>query len=204
MNKPFVFAALLSVSAALGAPGALAAGDASAGKAKANTCAGCHGADGNSANPEWPKLAGQHPGYLVKQLQEFKAGDRENATMAPMAAPLSEQDMQDLAAYYAAQEIQHGQADPELVELGEQIYRGGNKASGVSACMACHGPAGKGNPAANFPALAGQHATYTEIQLKAFRSGARANDYGSMMRNVAARMTDAEIKAVASYIQGLR
>lgn len=204
MNKPFVFAALLSVSAALGAPGALAAGDASAGKAKANTCAGCHGADGNSTNPAWPKLAGQHPGYLVKQLKDFKAGDRENATMAPMAAALSEQDMQDLAAYYAAQQIQYGEADPELVELGEQIYRGGNKASGVSACMACHGPAGKGNPAANFPALAGQHAAYTEIQLKAFRSGARANDYGSMMRNVAARMTDAEIKAVASYIQGLR
>ncbi|BAZ92771.1 cytochrome c subfamily [Thiohalobacter thiocyanaticus] len=204
MNKPFVFAALLSVSAALAAPGALAAGDASAGKEKSSTCVACHGADGNSANPEWPKLAGQHPDYLVKQLKEFKAGERENQTMAPMAAPLSEQDMQDLAAYYAAQQIQYGEADPDLVELGEQIYRGGNKASGVSACMACHGPAGKGNPAANFPALAGQHATYTGIQLKAFRSGARANDYGSMMRNVAARMTDAEIKAVASYIQGLR
>ncbi|HSH28565.1 MAG TPA: c-type cytochrome [Thiohalobacter sp.] len=204
MNKPFVFAALLSVSAALAAPGALAAGDASVGKEKSGTCVACHGADGNSANPEWPKLAGQHPGYLVKQLKEFKAGERENQTMAPMAAPLSEQDMQDLAAYYAAQQIQYGEADPDLVELGEQIYRGGDKASGVSACMACHGPAGKGNPAANFPALAGQHATYTEIQLEAFRSGARANDYGSMMRNVAARMTDAEIKAVASYIQGLR
>ncbi|BCO32270.1 cytochrome c [Thiohalobacter sp. COW1] len=204
MNKPFVFAALLSVSAAMAAPGALAAGDASAGKEKSSTCVACHGADGNSANPEWPKLAGQHPDYLVKQLKEFKAGERENQTMAPMAAPLSEQDMQDLAAYYAAQQIQYGEADPDLVELGEQIYRGGNKASGVSACMACHGPAGKGNPAANFPALAGQHATYTGIQLKAFRSSARANDYGSMMRNVAARMTDAEIKAVASYIQGLR
>lgn len=203
MNKPFVFAALLSVSAAMAAPGALAAGDASAGKEKSSTCVACHGADGNSANPEWPKLAGQHPDYLVKQLKEFKAGERENQTMAPMAAPLSEQDMQDLAAYYAAQQIKQGEADPDLVELGEQIYRGGNKASGVSACMACHGPAGKGNPAANFPALAGQHATYTEIQLKAFRSGARTNDYGSMMRNVAARMTDAEIKAVASYIQGL-
>lgn len=210
MNKQLVFATLLSVSAvfgtsaAFGAPAELVAGDASAGKEKAATCAGCHGADGNSANPIWPKLAGQHAKYLVKQLQDFKAGDRKNATMAPMAAPLSEQDMQDLAAYFSAQQIKLGEADPKLVDAGEKIYRGGNKTSGVSACMACHGPDGAGNPAANFPHLAGQHAAYIENQLKAFRSGERANDYGKMMRNIASKMTDHEIKAVASYIQGLR
>lgn len=204
MSKQFVFATLLSVFVAHSASAELVAGDATQGKEKAATCAGCHGANGNSMNPEWPKLAEQHAGYLVKQLKEFKSGERTNATMSPMAAPLSEQDMQDLAAYYTAQQLDHGKADPQLVELGEQIYRAGNKTSGVSACMACHGPAGTGNPAANFPALAGQHATYTEIQLKAFRSGERANDYGAMMRNIASKMTDEEIKAVASYIQGLR
>lgn len=182
---------------------AVAAGDAAAGKTKSATCAGCHGPDGNSANPLWPKLASQHEKYLVKQLKDFKEGRRSNATMAPMAAPLGEQDMADVAAYFASQKIQPGAADPELVELGERIYRGGNMTSGVAACMACHGPSGRGNPQANFPALGGQHADYVVAQLKAFAGGERANDAGKMMRSIAARMTEAEMKAVASYIQGL-
>jgi cytochrome c553 len=124
--------------------------------------------------------------------------------MSGMAAPLSQQDMEDLAAYYSTQKITAGQADPALVPLGEQIFRGGNLASGVAACAACHGPNGVGNPQAGFPALAGQHAEYIETQLRAFRSMERANDAGQMMRNIAMKMTDAEIKAVASYIQGLQ
>jgi cytochrome c553 len=183
---------------------ALAAGDATAGKQKSASCAACHNADGNSTNGEWPKLAGQGAKYAAKQLREFKSGERANAIMSGMAAPLSDQDMEDLAAYFASQTITGGEADPELVALGQALYRGGNLASGVSACSACHGPNGAGNPEAGFPALGGQHAQYTETQLKAFRSMERANDAGQMMRNTAMRMTDAEIKAVASYIQGLR
>jgi cytochrome c553 len=159
--------------------------------------------DGNSANPDWPTLAGQHPGYIEKQLKEFKIGDRANAMMAPMAAPLSEQDMADLSAYFSAQTKQPGAADEALVELGEKIYRGGNAATGVAACIGCHSPTGAGNPAAKFPALGGQHAKYVVNQLKAFQAGERANDAGKMMRNVAARMTAQEMEAVASYIQGL-
>lgn len=203
MNNRFVFAAIFSLSAALVAAPAGAAGDAAAGKAKAAACASCHGADGNSANPEWPKLAGQHDKYLAKQLANFKAGDRKNAMMAPMAMGLSEQDMADIAAYFASQTQNGGKADPALVAAGEKLYRGGNATSGVAACMACHGPNGMGNPQANFPRLSGQHAAYTVNQLKAFRAGERANDAGKMMQNVAARMTDEEMKAVATYIEGL-
>ena len=183
---------------------AVAAGDPAAGKAKSITCAACHNADGNSAITQYPKLAGQSADYLVKQLQEYKSGVRVNAIMAGMVAPLSPQDMEDLAAYFASQQIARAAADPALAPVGEAIFRGGNLSSGVSACMACHGPAGAGNPAAKFPAIAGQHAEYTEIQLKAFRAMERANDAGQMMRGVAAKLTDPEIKAVASYIQGLQ
>lgn len=198
---------LLSTTATVSAQG-----DPAAGKQKAAACAACHNPDGNSAVAQYPKLAGQHEGYLVKQLANFKAANdpnskdikRVNAIMNGMAMPLSEQDMQDIAAYYAGQEITRGQADPELVNLGRELYLGGNLATGVSACAGCHGPEGNGNPAANFPALAGQHADYLEAQLKGFRAYERANDPGQMMRNIAAKMTDQEIKAVASYIQGLQ
>jgi cytochrome c553 len=203
MNNRFVFAAIFSFSAALAALPASAAGDAVAGKAKAAACASCHGADGNSANPDWPKLAGMHDKYLIKQLTNFKAGDRKNAMMAPMAAGLSEQDMADMAAFFSSQTQNGGKADPTLVKAGEKLYRGGNATTGVAACMACHAPNGMGNPQANFPRLAGQHAAYIVIQLKNFRSGERANDAGKMMQNIAARMTDAEMLAVASYIEGL-
>ena len=204
MSNRFVLAAIFSVSATLAATTSLAAGDAAAGKTKAAACAACHGTDGNSANPEWPKLAGQHAPYLVKQLANFKAGDRKNAMMAPMATPLSEQDMADLAAFFTSQTQNGGKADPALVAAGEKLFRGGNATTGVAACMGCHGPNGAGNPQANFPRLSGQHTAYTVNQLKTFRSGERANDAGKMMQNIAARMTDAEMQAVASYIEGLR
>ncbi|CAA6822038.1 MAG: Cytochrome c4 [uncultured Thiotrichaceae bacterium] len=184
-------------------------GDPAKGKSLSATCAACHGADGNSTNPEWPKLAGQHESYLLKQLQNFKAGQdveggRYNASMAPMVAGLSNQDMADLAAYYSSQTAKQGEADQTMVELGRQIYKGGNNASGVAACAACHGPNGSGNPASKFPALAGQHAKYTAIQLEAFSKYQRANDAGQMMRNIADKMTDAEMAAVSEYISGLQ
>ena len=180
-----------------------AGGDAAAGKGKSAVCAGCHGTDGNSVNPEWPSIAGQHADYLTKQLMNFKDGERENALMAGQVAALKEQDMADLGAYYAGLEGAPGAADPAKVELGQSIYRAGNTASGVAACIACHSPTGAGNPLANFPALSGQHASYTVAQLKAFRAGARANDAAQMMRNIASKMTDSEIESVAQYIQGL-
>ena len=166
MKKFLVFAAVFSLVS--GMSQATAAGDAAAGKAASATCAGCHGPDGNSVNPEWPKLAGQGVPYLVKQLHNFKDGERKNATMAPMAMGLSDQDMENLAAYFSDQTMSQGAADKSLVELGEKIYRGGNAASGVAACIGCHGPTGAGNPAAKFPRLAGQHAKYVENQLHAF------------------------------------
>ena len=202
MKKLFLIAA---ASALIGsAPLALAAGDAAAGQAKSAMCGACHGADGNSASADFPKLAGQNAGYLYKQLVEFKAGTRVNPTMQGMVAALQDQDMQDLAVYFAGQKPTKGEADPALVKAGEALFRGGNLDTGVSACSACHGVSGTGNEGAKFPSLAGQHAKYTETQLLAFRSMARANDPGQMMRGVAARMTDAEIKAIASYLQGLQ
>jgi cytochrome c553 len=188
---------------ATGATGAHAAGDAAAGKAKSATCAGCHGADGNSANALWPKLAGQGEAYLVKQLTEFKSGARKDPTMAPMAAPLSEQDIADLAAHFSSMSIKPGTAAEDQVAAGQRLYRGGNSANGVAACASCHGPGGAGNPAAKFPALGGQHASYTAKQLADFKSGARDNDSAGMMQAVAAKLTDADIKAVSEYMAGL-
>jgi cytochrome c553 len=184
---------------------ARAAGDAAAGQAKAITCAACHGVDGNSLNPEWPSLAGQHESYIVKQLQAFKSGARQNVLMSGQAMALSDQDMADLAAYFAGQKPAKKSADPALVDVGQRLYRGGNKDAGVPACLACHGPDGLGNLTAAWPLVAGQQANYTAAQLAAYRSGERKTDGDTqIMRNVAARLTDDEIKAVASYIQGLQ
>lgn len=196
----------LSIAAALTAGGMQAmAGDAAAGKAKSATCTACHNADGNSVNPIWPKLAGQHAGYLEGQLQAFKSGQRNDPTMTAMAAPLSEEDMADLAAWFASQKQTPGSADPALADAGGKLYRGGNPDSGVSACQACHTPNGKGNPAAGFPTVSGQHAAYVEKALKDYRSGERGgSEKGKMMRGVAAKMTDKEIAAVAQYVQGLQ
>jgi cytochrome c553 len=191
--------------------GAMSAGpvtvsaDAEAGKAKAaQVCAACHGPDGNSPNPEWPTLAGQHAKYLVKQLADFKKGEgRSNPIMAGMVAGLSAEDMADLGEHFSAQPAKSAAADPAQVQLGQQIYRGGNAETGVPACMACHGPSGQGDPRAGFPRLAGQHTVYTETQLRQFRKGDRRNDGGGMMRDSARWLSDAEIAAVASYIAGL-
>lgn len=186
------------------APAVAADGSVDAGQTKAVTCAACHGQDGNSLNPEWPSLAGQHENYLVNTLQAFKSGERNNVLMAGQVVPLSDQDMADLAAYYASQKVVHRTADPDLVARGERLYRGGNLERGISACIACHGPTGRGNPAAAYPSLAGQHAAYTAAQLRAYAAGERKSDPQQMMRNVASRLNKDDIEAVASYIQGLR
>ena len=196
---------LLFSSLLLGSPVvAHAEGDPAAGQAKAGTCLACHGPDGNSVNPQWPKLAGQHPGYTKKQLIEFQSGEtRRDTMMAPMIANLSEQDMEDLAAYYATRPRTGGFASEERVELGERIYRGGNLETGVTACIGCHGPRGLGDPLAGFPSLAGQHAAYVLLQLEAFGSGERSNDFNGMMRDVVRWMSRDEMLAVAEYVAGL-
>jgi len=181
-----------------------AAGNAADGKAKSATCSACHGMDGNSMVPTFPKLAGQHASYIEKQLANFKAGDRKDPTMSGMAAALSEQDMADLAAYFSSNTAAIGSAaNAEKAAVGKKLFQGGDKAKGISACMACHGPNGAGNPGAKFPALRGQHNAYVIKALKDFRSGARANDMNSMMRDIAAKMSDSDIEAVAEYIAGL-
>ena len=172
-------------------------------------CAACHAADGNSVAPINPKLAGQIPEYLHKQLVNFKPqgakkAERDNAVMAGMVANLSPEDMKNLAAYYAGQKPKPSAAkDKDLAAAGQKLWRGGNPATGVPACAGCHGPDGSGIPA-QFPRIAGQYAEYIEAQLKAFQAGQRANDPNGMMRGAATRMSDKEIKAVAEYAAGLR
>ena len=168
-------------------------------------CSACHGADGNSVSPANPSLAGQQGDYIAKQLADFKANkDRKNPVMYGMAAPLSPQDMKNLGAYFEGQKPKNRAAkDPALVKMGQDIYRGGILAKGVAACASCHGPAGAGVPA-QFPRVAGQYPEYSAAQLVSFRAGERANDPNNMMRTVAAKLSDAEIKAVAEYISGLR
>jgi cytochrome c553 len=179
-------------------------GSADRGQTKATACVACHGVNGNSSNPEWPNLAGQHRQYIEKQLQAFKDGARTDPLMSPMATTLSEEDMADLAAYFAKQTPTGGEADPAKVSQGQRLYRGGDTTKGVAACIACHGPAGVGNPTALYPAIAGQHAVYVAKQLRAYREGTRQTDSNQMMRNVAHQLSDAQIDAVASYVQGLR
>lgn len=179
--------------------------DLKAGEAKANgICMACHGPQGNSVVPIWPKLAGQHPEYIQKQLTNFKAGERYNVQMTPMAMPLTEQEVIDVAAYFSSQTQTGGAADPELAKLGESLYRAGNPTTGVPACSGCHGPAGMGQGLSKFPRLAGQHADYVKQTLGYFQNQERANDPNGMMRGVAARMTEQEIAAVSQYIQGLK
>jgi cytochrome c553 len=172
-------------------------------------CAACHAADGNSLIAVNPKLAGQFPEYLYKQLTNFKAAggkkaERGNPVMAGMVTNLTPEDMRNLAAYFAGQTAKPGAAkSKDLVALGQKIYRGGIAGKGVAACASCHGPNGAGMPA-QYPRLSGQHADYVEVQLKAFRSGERANDPNSSMRTVAGKLSDREIQAVADYVAGLR
>jgi cytochrome c553 len=179
-------------------------GDAARGKAKSQVCVACHGADGNSRNAQFPKIAELGAPYIYKQLVDYKEGRRVNAVMAGIVAGLSDQDMRDLATYFANQTRTGGVADEAQAELGELVYRGGNSATGVPDCSGCHAPEGVGNPAAKFPGLAGQHSQYLVTQLHAFRRGERANDAGQMMRNIASKLSEQEIEAVAEYIAGLR
>lgn len=187
------------------APAAAPKGDAvKAQEIVTKVCTACHTADGNSTNPIYPVLAGQHPEYLAKQLTEFRSGGRMNATMAPNAAKLSDADILNLAAHFSAQQPKPRKAkDAALAEEGRKLYMGGNQGSGVPACAACHGPTGAGIPV-QFPRLSGQHAKYVLSQLQHFRSGDRANDGGKMMQVIARKMTDPEMRAVAEYISGLR
>lgn len=180
-------------------------GDPEAGESMSRTCAGCHGPDGNSPQGQWPNIAGQHAGYLFDQLRSFKAGEaRSNPQMAGIVSGLSEDDMRNLAAFYSTQPRRiMGAADADLVERGRRIYLGGIPDKGVTACAACHGPQGKGNPAARYPAVGGQWSQYLVQQLEQFRTGARANDPNAMMRSLAEDMSDHEIRAVAEYMAGL-
>ncbi len=203
-------------------------GNAEAGKAKSAVCAGCHGADGGGINPEFPRLAGQGEKYLLKQMQQFKSGERKDMVMAPQVAMLNEQDMADLSAFFAAQKPKYdviGQAKDKdttdaLLSKGEALYRGGDLKRGITACAACHGPAGRGVEPSAYPALSGQYAKYVGKQLNAFRLGAniheqassvdvktlayRENDNSRMMRDNAIKLTDRDIEALANYIQGLQ
>ncbi|HVS26859.1 MAG TPA: c-type cytochrome [Burkholderiales bacterium] len=167
-------------------------------------CAACHGTDGNSTISANPNLAGQYPEYLTKQLLSFKSGERKSAVMGGMVANLTPEDMKNLGAYFGGKKPKPGMArDKELVALGQKIYRGGNAASAVPACAGCHTPNGAGIPS-QFPRLSGQHAEYVIAQLRAFKSGERADDNSKMMRAIAVKLTDQEMRAVAEYISGLR
>jgi cytochrome c553 len=180
--------------------------DAAAGQAKAALCAACHGADGNSTVPQWPKIAGQHPGYLLRQFKLIQAGARPAPEMVGIVAGISEQDAVDITAWFASQNMSGGVAAESAVVEGELLWRAGNAKSGTPACMACHGPAGEGNPLAGYPRLAGQHSIYTASMLKRFRAGENWGDKdvnSHVMNGAAAELTDGEIEALASFIQGL-
>lgn len=184
----------------------LVEGSIEAGKASAATCEACHGAEGNSSVPLWPNLAGQNASYLVAQLKAFKDGSRKDSSMGPQAQLLSEDDMKNLAVYFeslpaAAQAV----ADTSLLARGESLYRGGNTEDKTAACLACHGPTGRGNPAAKYPALNGQHAVYTAKQLNDYANGDRTSDGKTrIMQDIAARLSKEDIAALSSYIQGLK
>lgn len=200
MNKLIV-----SLLLTLGLTGvAHAAGDAKAGQAKAAVCGACHGADGNSMAPNFPKLAGQGERYLLKQMHDIKEGRRTVLEMTGILANVSDQDMADIAAYFSSQNASIGMADPKLVAQGEALFRGGKLSEGMPACTGCHNPSGLGNAEAGFPHLGGQHAAYTAKQLTAFREGDRTNDGDAMiMRSIAAKLSNKDIAAISSYIEGL-
>ncbi len=199
------FVALAALSAAT--PVWSAGGDAAAGQTKAAVCAACHGVDGNSVDPQYPKIAGQHAEYIAQQLALFKSGKRQNAIMLGFSMALSDQDMLDLGAYFATQQAKPNLADEALVPVGQGLYRAGDAKRGIPACMSCHGPTGRGNPASRYPAIGSQHAQYSADLLRRFRGGTVYGDdtdaNAKIMSQVAATLTDAEIEALASYLQGL-
>lgn len=209
MNNRFsiVGVAVFALLACTQAPAdGLVDGSFEAGKTKAIRCGACHGPDGNSVNPQWPSIAGQHAPYIVRQLQAFQNGERTNILMSSQAMTLTEQDMKDVAVFFAAQPAAaKAVADVSLVEKGQALYRGGDKESGAAACLTCHGPTGRGNPSARYPLLRGQHATYIAATLRAYASDARKSDGATkIMRDIAKRLSEDDIVAVAAYVQGLR
>ncbi|CAM4084294.1 MULTISPECIES: c-type cytochrome [Vibrio] len=187
-----------------------AAGSIEAGKQKSATCAACHGADGNSPVALYPKLAGQHEGYLTKQLKDFKLGatsggkqGRYDPAMSAMAIPLSEQDMADISAYYASLPISENSTPEDVVEQGQELYLAGNAERGITACVACHGPRGNGTSLSGFPKISGQHADYIKLQLQKFASMDRNNDLNEMMHDVSKKLTEEEIDVLSKYVGGL-
>jgi cytochrome c553 len=202
MNRFWIFAATIAGSIICTA--ALASGNAQTGATKAVACQACHGANGNSVNPEWPSLAGLGADYMVEQLQNFKDGKRSSPIMMPMAAPLSPQDMADLAAYFDGLVNTGLEPDPTYGQAGEKLYRGGDKTRNIPACMACHGPTGRGNEPAKFPSLHGEHSVYIAKQLNDYASGARPPRPGGIMGTIAKRLSADDIRNLSSYVQGLR
>jgi len=209
MNMSFrlvvAFAALVGagLAEAAEAPAAFKPGDATAGQTKAATCGACHGLDGNPASSQYPKLAGQHEDYIARQIDLIKSGKRANAVMMGFIANMSAQDMHDVGAYFAAKSSLPGVADAKVVAQGEAIYRGGRE--GVPACMACHGPDGRGNPGAGYPQLGGQYADYLSAKLKEFRGGKgfSDDDHGKIMVTIAKNLSDQDVSALSSYLEGL-
>ena len=198
--------AVITVAGTAAQATSLVEGSAEAGKSKAITCTACHGPEGNSANPLWPNIAGQGAAYLVAQLKAYKDGTRKDPLMTSQAMLLSDQDMADLAVYFESlPQASQAVADAGQVDKAKALYLGGNVSDQTAACIACHGPTGSGNPAAKYPALKGQHATYTAKQLRDYASGARESDGKTrIMRDIAAKLSEDEIVALASYVQGLR
>lgn len=195
---------LVAVIAVLGFMNtAQAQGDIEAGKTKSATCVACHGADGNSPSNLYPKLAGQHGPYLVKQLQEFKSGERADPIMAGMVAALSEQDMEDLGAYFASQTMTPETVSEEVAESAKKFYMGGDMQRAIPGCTACHGPRGNGLELANFPKISGQHPAYIKSQLEKFRENTRHNDPNGMMTDVSGKLTDQDIELLSKYISAL-
>jgi cytochrome c553 len=205
MNKLLVSLLLtLGISVMAQAAGTAVVGDATAGQGKVAVCGACHGADGNSLVPTFPKLAGQGERYLLKQLHDIKAGNRPVVAMTGMLDSLSEQDLADIAAYFASQQMSVGAADPALVARGQALFSGGKLEQGMPACTGCHSPTGAGNAAAGFPKIGGQHAEYIALQLTHFREGERTNDGDTkIMRSIAEKLSNKDISALSSYIQGL-
>jgi len=202
MKRLWTLATTLTFTLASGT--ALPAGNAETGATKAIVCQACHGATGNSTNPEWPSLAGLGADYIVEQLQNFKSGKRNNPVMMPNVASLSADDMANLGAYFDSLVNTGLEADPSYWQAGEKLYRGGDSARAIPACMACHGPSGRGNEPAKFPALRGQQSVYVVKQLNDYASGARTTGPNGIMETIAKRLSAEDIRNLASYVQGMR
>ena len=203
--KKLILAGFLAVSGMMVASMSIA-GDAAAGKTKSAACGGCHGVDGNSPAPTFPKLAGQNEAYIVKQVKDFKANSaRKNEIMFGMVAALSDEDAKDIGAYFQAQSVsQAATFDESKIAAGREIYKGGNLQTGIPACQACHGPKGSGTAGIGYPQLGGQYVEYTLAQLKAFKNGSRTNDDKMLMRSIVEKMSDEDMAAVANYIASLK